>query len=275
MIMSMTGFGSRQVHIPGFGKVRIEIRSINHKFLETVFHAPEGFLSLEERLKKEIEMRLKRGRVVCVLDFMNGSAKKVSVNHALLEDYLRVIKIMQRSAGLRENVSLDTLIRLPGVMGLSEARIATQKVWPAIRATLGKSLDDLLRARRAEGKSLQRHLSMRAQKVARSLESVKARFAAVVERKLKTFKTDEEKSSFLRSSDISEEMERLAFHVRNFSQRLQRGGPIGKELDFIAQEMQREANTMGAKSCDPLISGYVIQIKSQIEKVREQAQNVE
>jgi len=273
--MSMTGFGTRQVHIPGFGKVRIEIRSTNHKFLETVFHAPEGFLSLEERLKKEIETRLKRGRVICIVALVNGSAKKVTVNRALLQDYLRVLRAMQRNAGLRESVSLDTLIRLPGVLGLSETRNVTQHVWPAIRALLGKSLDELLRARCAEGKNLQRHLSMRAQKVAKSLGSVKARFAAVVNRKLKTFKTDEEKSSFLRSSDISEEMERLAFHVKNFSQRLRRGGPIGKELDFIAQEMQREANTMGAKSCDPLISGYVIQIKSQIEKVREQAQNVE
>ncbi len=275
MIMSMTGFGARQAHIPRFGKVRVEIRSTNHKFLETVFHVPEGFLSLEERLKKEIESRLKRGRIMCVVGLIDGTARKVTVNRGLLEDYLKVIRKMQRSAGLRESASLDTLIRLPGVVGLTEAGVSSTNAWPVIRAILRQSLDDLIRTRRLEGKNLQRHLLSRAQKIAKNLESVKERFAAVVQRKLKTFKTDEEKSSFLKSSDIAEEMERLAFHARNFSQRLQRGGPIGKELDFIAQETQREANTMGAKSCDPLISGYVIQIKSQIEKVREQAQNVE
>ncbi|MDD5254474.1 MAG: YicC family protein [Candidatus Omnitrophica bacterium] len=273
--MSMTGFGARQASYPHVGRVRVEIRSTNHKFLETVLHLPEGFLSFEEKVKKEIESQLRRGRVICVIDVIDGHPKKVAVNKPLLGDYLRVMKAIQSAAGTEARASLDTLMRLPGVVVLSETTAPSAKVWSAVRSALQESLKNLVRARQSEGAALQRHLQSHGKKISRHLEIVKSRFSAVVRRKLKGFASDEEKSSFLKSSDITEELERLAFHVKNFSRRLSQGGAIGKELDFIAQEMQREANTMGAKSCDPAISGEVILIKSQIEKVREQAQNVE
>ena len=118
-------------------------------------------------------------------------------------------------------------------------------------------------------------LKSRAEILKKDLDMVKARFKKAVKDKLARINNDEERIGFIKEADITEEIERLAFHIGNFKSKLSKYGPIGKELDFVAQEMQREANTMGAKSCDAAISSTVVQIKSQIEKIREQAQNIE
>ena len=107
------------------------------------------------------------------------------------------------------------------------------------------------------------------------LKIIKARFKKIIQQRLRLYKTEEEKDSFLRNSDINEEIVRLNFHLKNFIRSLLNKKPVGKELDFILQEMQREANTIGAKSIDAFISGRIVRIKSEIEKMREQVQNVE
>jgi uncharacterized protein (TIGR00255 family) len=129
--------------------------------------------------------------------------------------------------------------------------------------------------RRKEGAALSAHLKSWAQSLKKDIVLIKARCKRVVELKLAQLASEEEKNSFLKNADITEEIERLWFHGSNFIEKLKRSGPIGKELDFIAQEMQREANTMGAKSCDAGVSATVVEIKSKIEKIREQVQNIE
>ena len=129
--------------------------------------------------------------------------------------------------------------------------------------------------RRKEGAALGVYLAAQNKDLKNILASVKNAFRRAVEARLSKMKQDEERAAFLKESDITEEMDRLGFHLRNFTSKFYRAQPVGKELDFIAQEMQREANTMGAKSCDAVISGLVVQLKSQIEKTREQLQNIE
>jgi uncharacterized protein (TIGR00255 family) len=275
MIMSMTGFGSRETEIPGLGKVRIEIRSTNHKFLETVLHLPEGFLSLEERIKKEIESKIKRGRVTCALNIIGDQPASVYINRGLLKNYILAIRSIESQFKIKNGVAVDTLIRLPGVLSLSQENIPRQKTWPRLKLLLNQALADFLSMRRKEGGALQGYLKHRSQALKVSLEAIKDRFQKVIKEKLARIQNEEERSTFLKDTDISEEIERLSFHIKNLGAKLNRGGTIGKELDFISQEMQRETNTIGAKCCDTIISSEMIQIKSQIEKIREQLQNVE
>jgi len=275
MLYSMTGFGGRETKIGPLGKLSVELRSINHKFLEIVLHMPEGFLSLEDKIKKEIEAQLKRGRVTCVINIGAAQTGSVSVNKTLLKKYASLLKNTQKQFNLRDDISLDTIIRLPGVLSLGGNDIDKAAFWPKIKNLLAAALSDLVKMRQKEGAALGGFLKRRAQVLKKELEGIKARFKSVVKNKISSLKSDEERSSFLKDTDISEELERLEFHIKNFSQKLSKNSPIGKELDFIAQEMQREANTIGAKSCDTGISAKVVQIKSQIEKIREQVQNLE
>ncbi len=275
MINSMTGFGGKSGEIPPFGKISVELRSSNHKFLETVLHLPEGFLLLEDRIKKEIEARVKRGRITCVINITASSAPAVYINEKLLKNYLLVLKKIKQQFRVEGEASLDTLIHLPGVLSLAESEVPKERIWPALKSLLSEVVDNFVRTRQKEGLALQKYLKGRVKIIKSDVSLLQDRFKQVLQRETAKLKTSEEKSSFLKDADISEEISRIAFHLKNFEHKLSKGGPVGKELDFIAQEMQREANTIGAKSCDSLLSARVVQIKSQIEKIREQVQNVE
>ncbi|MFH0763373.1 MAG: YicC/YloC family endoribonuclease [Candidatus Omnitrophota bacterium] len=275
MIKSMTGFGAREAEAAPFGKIRIELRSSNHKFLETVFHMPSGYLSLEGRIKKEIERKIKRGRVTCAINIIGSRPSKVFINKALLRDYLWQLNQIREKFQIEGEVGIDTLVHLPGILSLEEDSISVLNIWPRLKPLLAGALDELSNARSKEGKATQGFLKSRAESLKLSLAAVKARFKKAIKEKLKNIDKAEERSAFLKGADISEEIERLDYHTRNFKSRLSKSGLVGKELDFIAQEMQREANTLGAKTFDLLISGRIVQIKSQIEKIREQVQNIE
>jgi uncharacterized protein (TIGR00255 family) len=275
MIQGMTGFGSKEKSIPGLGTISAEIRSTNHKFLDVVLHLPEGLVSLEDRIKKDIESRIKRGRLTCVINLGRKTNPQISVNRQLLDEYVRVVGRITKDYKLKDGVKVDTLINLPGVLSVSEKNIPAEALWPGLKKVLAGALDDLVVMRKKEGLALFGHLKGQGQRLSESVDFVKERFKKAIKDKAATFSTDVERTAFLKESDITEELQRLAFHARSFRQKLAKSGPIGKELDFICQEMQREANTTGAKSCDVQISSRVVQIKSEIEKLREQVQNVE
>jgi len=275
MLKSMTGFGNAQAAISSIGRISVEIRSVNHKFLEIVSHLPEGFLSLEDNIKKAINSKIKRGRLTCVVNIAQPQASKVFINERLAKEYLAALRKMQRSFQLADGISLDNLINLPGILSLEQNNIKAGQLWPRLRLLLDIALEGLIRMRNKEGRVLQGHLKNRAGLLRHKLEAAQRRFKTVIAKKTAAIASEEERSSFLKDSDITEEIERLAFHIRNFIAKLSVSAAVGKELDFIAQEMQREANTIGAKSCDALISAQVIRIKSEIEKIREQVQNIE
>jgi uncharacterized protein (TIGR00255 family) len=271
----MTGFGSREREIVPFGKVSVEIRGTNHKFLEAVFHLPEGFLSLEEKLKNEVEAKVKRGRITFVVNISGGKAARIYVNKPLLKNYLSTFRQMHKEFHIKDDVSVNTLIHLPGVLSLEEKAFVKAGIWPHLKPLVSAALDEFVKMRRKEGQALQNYLKSRAQALGTDLTTIKSRFKEAIKNRLAVLLTDEERASFLRESDITEEIERLTFHIRNFRSKLEKSGPVGKELDFIAQEMQREANTLAAKSFDVSVSGKVVEMKSQIEKIREQVQNIE
>lgn len=275
MLKGMTGFGSRQAEIARLGRISVELKSTNHKFVETVFHLPEGFISLEDKIKKEIEARVRRGRVTCVISVIGKEAAAVSVNKPLLKKYIYMLRQIKRQFRLEDGIRLDTLMHLPGILSLGEDRTQRAGLWRNLKALINLALDDLVRQRQKEGRALCGYLKNRAGWLNQDLGAIQKRFSKATKEKLETIVTDEERAVFLKNSDITEEIERLSFYIGNFKNKLSKDGPAGKELDFIAQEMQREANTIAAKSFDTAISARVIQIKSQIEKIREQVQNIE
>jgi uncharacterized protein (TIGR00255 family) len=271
----MTGFGTARMRIAPFGKVTVELRSSNHKFLESAFHLPAGFLPLEDRIKKCIESQVKRGRVTCAINIVGGEGAGVFINKSLLKNYIISLKKAGKEYGIKDDLSLNTLVHLPGVLSIAESRVPAERIWPRLKILVESSVKDLAKMRAKEGRALQGFLKKRAQVLRTHLEAIKSRYKKVIREALASISTDEERSAFLKGSNISEEIERLAFHIKNFTGKLNKDGSVGKELDFIAQEMQREANTLAAKTFDTLISAQVVQMKSQIEKIREQVQNIE
>jgi uncharacterized protein (TIGR00255 family) len=274
-MQGMTGFGSRENRVAGRGMVRVEMRSTNHKFLEVISHVPEGLLGLEDKIKKAIEARLRRGRVTCVVTVALRQAHQMNVDKPLLARYMSMIAEIRREYGLADRVTIDALVNLPGVFSVSEQRSSPYQLWPMIKKALDQALDDLCAMRRKEGKALAAYLNREVAHLEKSVGFIRARFKQVIQERAAACATDIERAAFLKEADISEELARLAFHAKSFRAKLATRGPAGKELDFICQEMQREANTTGAKSCDVEISAAGVNIKSQIEKLREQVQNVE
>ncbi|MCX5701353.1 MAG: YicC family protein [Candidatus Omnitrophica bacterium] len=275
MIQSMTGFGSYETEISSLGKISVELRSTNHKFLETVLHLPEGSLSLEERIKKTIEAKVKRGRVTCAINILNRRGGDVFINNGLLKKYITKINILKKELKIAPDLTMDTLIRLPGVLTLEEQKVSPENIWPKLKIAVSMAVNNLVKTRSKEGEALKIYLRGQVDELISGLSGIKARLKISLKQRLKGLATDEERSSFLRETDTTEEVDRLGFHARNFKTKINRGGAIGKELDFIAQEMQREANTLAAKTFDIAVSSSVLKIKSLIEKIREQVQNIE
>jgi uncharacterized protein (TIGR00255 family) len=274
MVQSMTGFGRSEKKINSFGAVTVEIRTINHKFLETVIHLPDGFMALEDRIKKEIETRIRRGRVTCVINIIEQGKRDVVINQEMVKKYVGTFRAMAKKYALSDDIGIATLVNLPGVLTFAESKIPTAQLWPGLQRLLRQAVNETVGMRTREGQSTAKNLLSRNEIIRGDLDKVKDRFKAAIRERSAVFATDGERASFLKESDITEEIERLDYHLKNFRMKLHAGGQVGKELDFIAQEMQREANTMGAKSCDPAISGKVVEMKSQIEKMREQLQNI-
>jgi len=272
---SMTGFGSYEAEIGSFGRISAELRCTNHKFSEIVFHLPEGLLSLEDKLKKEIEGKIKRGRIYCAINIKGQLAQGIFVNRKLLKNYLHEFSSIKKEFKITDGLTLDSLIRLPGILSLKGDQPVGAHIWERLKPVFSQALTNLLMARQKEGKALAILLNKRSALLKKDLVFIKRRFVVAVRNKLKKIQAEDERLAFLKGADVAEEIDRLHFHINNLQHKIAQGGAIGKELDFITQEMQREANTLAAKSFDLIISGRAVEMKSQIEKIREQVQNIE
>jgi uncharacterized protein (TIGR00255 family) len=199
----------------------------------------------------------------------------VHVNQAVLKKYIAAINQIKARYGLREQPGLNTILHLPGVLSLEEQGASKLNIWPLVKTALERALGELVKTRQKEGAALVFALSRQLEAMQDRLSSIKKRFQQAVKAKLELLATDEERAAFLKETDITEEADRLHFHIRNFRSKLKKSAAVGKELDFIAQEMQREANTLSAKTFDPGVSAAAVQLKSAVEKIREQVQNIE
>jgi len=196
MISSMTGFGSREEEIDSIGRICVELRCTNHKFMETVFHLPEGMLSLEDKLRKEIETKIRRGRVFCAINIKGKEAQGIFVNRRLLRNYLHELNSIKKEFKIKDGLALDSLIRLPGILSLKENKPAGIHIWDHLKPLLQQALLELLKTRQKEGRALASLLKNRSELLKQDLVLIKRRFGSAVKSRLKKIKAEEERSAF-------------------------------------------------------------------------------
>jgi uncharacterized protein (TIGR00255 family) len=268
----MTGFGQASGYRNGI-RVSVEIRSFNHRFFELTTHLPDGYAELDLKLKPFISQQLRRGKIIYSLRLETEEAK-VHLNKKLAKIYLKDIQKLSQELSLDNQVGISEIIHLPGILNIHERKVASFRLWPLVREVSLKALNQVVASRRQEGQLIYSDLKGQVGQIVEQLRFIKDRMPKVIRDKQQTL-PEGEMVPYLTSTDIHEELSRLGFHIRRFSQALRMIKTEAKPLDFMAQEMQREVNTLGAKSQDAMISQAVVVIKTSIEKMREQLQNAE
>jgi len=292
MIRSMTGYGEASRGTP-FGKIRVQIRSLNHRFLDLVLRLPPGFMALEPRFREVIKGCIRRGRVDLYLKIERNegaSPLRARVDWGLARSYLEGMRELKERFDLRGEVDLPLLLSFREVLSPEEEELGEEELWREILPVLEEALRRLDESRRREGEALREDLLERLKAIGGHLQRIEERAPLVVEeyrrrlsskaKELLDGELDEgrlalEVALFASRADITEEVVRIRSHLEQFRERLGEGGPVGKALDFLIQEMVREANTIASKSSDLPITRHVLAIKEEVEKLREQAQNIE
>ena len=293
-MLSMTGYGRSEALIEG-RKWIIEVKSLNHRYIEIITRLPGVLSSLEVDIKKRVGERIFRGRIEVSIqaDAEAGTDNGVqySLNTPLLRNYHALLLKIKDELGLKDEVTLKTLVRFKEIFVPSETRFDPAAVWGDLQKTLDEAIDALIRMRRVEGEILKKDFLARLQTLERHLASAKARAPRTVleykqrlqERirelteglEMDPVRLSQEVALLAEKSDITEEIVRFESHISQMEKLLQGPEAIGRKLDFLLQEMGREVNTIGSKSNDIAIAQDVIELKSELAKLREQAQNVE
>lgn len=296
MVRSMTGYGAAEVEAQT-GRWWVEVRSTNHRFLEVVVRLPRDLGALEDRVRAAVAGRVRRGRVeVLVREEATGRARSVTVDTELARQYAQALETLRRELGIQDSLNLAALLALPEVVRLEEVRPDVELAWQALRTGLDQALDSLVRMREAEGAHLAEDLAARVARVEEWVEEVSRRAeelprvyaqrlrervaelvrALGVERPPDEARLAMEVAAFAERCDVREELVRLRSHLHQARALLHASdGAVGRKLEFLLQEMQREVNTVGSKAGDLDVTRAVLEMKSELEAIREQVQNVE
>lgn len=290
MLRSMTGYGQGSANGETFS-VTVDLRSVNNRNLDIHWRAPQELASLEIPLKKQIQAAVSRGRVDVTINFSQVMPVEYELNRSLIRGYLDALRTMRDEFGLEGEPDLSTLARLPNVLLTKTGQVLSEEVAQGAEEALTRALTALIAMRAVEGHELQRELLSRIERIEGHLASIIAGESGVVDayreklRKrinelLEKTAIDEtrlaqEVAYLAERSDITEEITRLRSHLSQLRDLLASDQEIGKKLDFLLQETNREANTILSKSAELTICDAAIAIKTEVEKLREQAQNVE
>ncbi len=298
--LSMTGYAQARTEQAGWA-VRVSVKSVNHRFLDVKLRIPEALEMYELRLRQIVRERIHRGHIDVHVNVEPGKASPVQVNHVLVQTYLRAAEELRQLTKAATDMDVVALLRLPGVIGglgpvLPESEEEQEQLGQTLDACLREALGKLDDMRRAEGRHLAEELRARAARIGEEAEKVRGlvttlrpAFARRLDLRLKELlngvamdpgRLAQEAALLAERSDISEELDRLRSHLQQFTKLLEGAGELGKKLDFLLQEMHREANTMlsktpGVESEALTITGLALEIKAEIEKLREQVQNIE
>ncbi|HKS39400.1 MAG TPA: YicC/YloC family endoribonuclease [Blastocatellia bacterium] len=291
MIKSMTGFGQGSAEGTNF-KVRIDIRSVNNRFLDIHTRMPQELASLELTVKKQVQAALHRGRIDLTVTVEQMKQATFEINRPLVAGYLAAIEELKQEFGLEGEISLELIAKLPGAMQVSQdSGRLDEALVAAVVAAVSQALVALTEMRLIEGQELGVEINSRLDNIEKQLPSIEteaARLPGIYREKLTKRLEDlqgavqvdearmaQEAIMLADRSDISEEIVRLKSHISQMRDVVRSDEEVGKRLDFILQEMNREANTILSKSSDISISDAAIVIKTEVEKMREQGQNVE
>ncbi|WP_026674339.1 YicC/YloC family endoribonuclease [Alkalihalobacterium bogoriense] len=293
MVKSMTGYGQASVSSES-GKVTVEIRSFNHRFSEITIRIPRQFLQIEDRIKKRVQEQIKRGKIELYIgiDGEELVTKSVKVDWSLVKEYTKVADEMMNKTGVAKEKLLETILFQDNVVEVIEKENESTHLQATIVEAVENALLQLVNMRQEEGSVLCDDVKKRIVKISFIVDELKEYAPTIVskyEKKLyKKIKDavegqldmDEarvitEVALFADKSNIDEELTRLTSHCQQFLVILHEDEPIGRKLDFLVQELNREANTIGSKANDIHISQQVVELKSEIEKIKEQVQNIE
>jgi uncharacterized protein (TIGR00255 family) len=294
MVRSMTGYGRAEAILDG-QKYTVEIKSLNHRFLEISLRLPASLSALEMEIKKKIGEPLLRGKIdVSIRRDVQSSAENgryLALNLPLAQNYFNLLMQLKQSLNLQDDIRLEMIAGQKDVFQMAELPQDDSALWQGLATVLEEALAGMMEMRRREGEILSRDLSARLDLMAQLLSRIEAKAPQVVLEYQKRLtdrvreltsglvvdegRLSQEVAFFAEKSDITEEIVRLRSHLGQFLEMLDSEEAIGRKVDFLIQEMGREVNTIGAKSSDADISKQVIEIKSELAKLREQVQNLE
>jgi uncharacterized protein (TIGR00255 family) len=292
MLRSMTGFGTADL-ATSVGRYGVEIRSLNHRFLEVVVRLPRELSPLEDRIRSLAQGRVLRGRIeIAIMRESYGKrVRTVKVDLDLARTFVTALNDLKQAVGLSGAPDLAMLAGLPDLVKIEEQKEDLEAGWTAIAEGVRMALDRLVAMREAEGARLSSDLEQRVGRLGQRIEEIERRAPAVVkeyagrlakriEELMGAIPVDEgrvatEMAFFADRCDISEEITRFRSHLVQIRQHLAGDGTVGRTLEFLVQELGREANTIGSKANDLEISRAVIAVKGELESLREQIQNVE
>ena len=292
MIKSMTGFGrgesSDEIH-----SFNVEIRSVNHRYNDIIVKMPKHINYLEEKVKESIKKKINRGRIEVYinLEYIDDSAVEVKVDLSLAKAYKGALEDLINRLDMEDDVNLFHILNFSDVVKTERKELDEDETWTCLNLAVEEALNNLMNMRIKEGLALKSDLETQLDIMYDIIEKIEERSPLVVkdykeklELRIKEILNvdyiDEEKLAyevafFADRSDINEEVIRFKSHIKQFRESLEDEEPVGRKLDFLIQEMNREINTIGSKANDLVISNHVVTIKSQLEKMREQVQNIE
>jgi uncharacterized protein (TIGR00255 family) len=288
----MTGYGRGQSVHDG-AKFTVELNSVNRKQSDIVVNLPRELAELEPRVRDTINAEITRGRLTVVIAFHAGAStpQNLALDRQLARNYYGAMLELQKELGAAGEISIETVLRAPGVLKAPEEQISPDTAWPHIEGALRAALADLLKMREREGKHISADLRKRLKTVLDAVKKVRKLQPDVVKRYRQQLhdritrasielpidddRLMKEIALFADKSDVSEELTRIASHFDQFEHHLTKNEPVGRTLEFMCQELGREMNTLGAKANDVEISQLVVTCKAEMEKIREQIQNIE
>ncbi len=292
MVRSMTGYGRSQQQLGGYD-ILLEIRSVNHRYFEFSCKTPRMYGYLEDRLKAFVQERVSRGKIQVnlYLQRLDGGDEVIAVNRAVAQGYLQALREVRAELDVDDDIALSDIARLPDVFAVRRAQEDPEAVWSLVAQVAAAAVEEFLAMRAAEGERMKADILARAQAVLGYVAQIEAaapqtvsayreRLYAKLQELMGDRQIDEgrlltEAALFADKVATDEETVRLRSHVASLEEILAGGEAVGRKLDFLVQEFNREANTIGSKCSDVAISKLVVEMKSEIEKMREQVQNIE
>lgn len=292
MIRSMTGFGRATVETEGYF-ITVELKSVNHRYFDFSCRLPRQYGFAEDKLKSYINSKVSRGKIDCYLgiEALKTDDAEVVVNNTLASAYVNALKELSDTYSLKEDYGAAGIARFPDVLVLKKAEEDEEKLWSLIEPVAGEAVEKFIKMREIEGEKMRKDIASRASYILecvsfieeRSPQTVKEYNDKLVSRvheligdvSLDEGRIIQEVAIFADKVAVAEETVRLRSHISQLQTFLESEEPIGRKMDFLVQEINREANTIGSKASDVDIARKVVDIKAEVEKIREQIQNIE
>jgi len=289
---SMTGFGRAKLE-KNNRIYSVEIKSVNHKYNDITIKLPRSLSYLEDRIKKEISTNIARGKIDVYISFENYSqeGKQIIINHDLVNEYMQQFKLIAEQNNLKLDIPITEITKLPDVLTLKQTEDKEDVIENELLECLKEAIQNFTNMREQEGSKIKEDLLLRIEKIAKEVEKISEYSTRLVEEYvvkleqrtkelLKNNVIDEQRLAmevvlYADKCSVEEEITRLKSHISQFKNMLEETKPIGKKIDFLIQEMNRETNTTGSKSGSLEITNLVINIKTELEDIREQVQNIE